>query len=126
MQVNITRIDSRGRIAIPAHARALLGIKSGDSVALVANGKKEIAVSPSPGLDVVMVKVVMRNFRKGMKSFIAAASLHRMKLLSMESLTLEREEKFECTAKLQSGNNDTDAFRRDLLDANIDSVDIIR
>ena len=116
-------MDSKGRISIPAHIRDSIGIKGGDSIALVTNGKREIALLPSYG-NVIIVKTVMKNLHKGMKRIIDVFNSHKMNLLSMESLTLERDEKFECIATLEPNGCDLDSLRKEIRNLNIGEVEI--
>lgn len=105
-------MDSKGRISIPAHVRDSMGIGGGDSIALVTNGKKEIAVLPEQG-KVIVVRVIMKSLHK-MKKILDIFNSYRMHLLSLESLVLERDERFECTATLELNGCDLESLRKEI------------
>lgn len=115
--MTVTRMDAKGRISLPAHTRSSMGVKSGDSVILVTNDRKEIAVTPSVEGHVVTVRAVFRNLHIGMKRITSIFSSHDARLVSLESFTLERGEKFGCVASVEMDSTKIDGMKRKIKNA---------
>ncbi|MBI2971898.1 MAG: AbrB/MazE/SpoVT family DNA-binding domain-containing protein [Candidatus Aenigmarchaeota archaeon] len=46
MKINVTTMDSKGRISIPFHLRNLFGLDIGDELVIDMNEQKEIVLVP--------------------------------------------------------------------------------
>ena len=120
MQMNITRMDSKGRISIPAHVRNAVGIRSGENVLLMSQGK-ELALLPCLQ-DTVTVKVLLKELH-AMKRLLNVLNSCNFSLLALESFILNREQ-FECIATLKADKFDAGLFRKQLHDTGINAVEI--
>lgn len=123
MQLAVTRLDAKGRISIPTHFRDSIGIKGEGVVALVTNGKRELAVVPSESGGVITVTTTMKDLQSGMRKILDVFNSHKISLLSLESFTVERDERFECVATFEPNGFSLEQLRKEIKDDNIDEIE---
>ncbi|MBI2232931.1 MAG: AbrB/MazE/SpoVT family DNA-binding domain-containing protein [Candidatus Aenigmarchaeota archaeon] len=125
MQLTFTKLDAKGRISIPAHVRNSVGIRNGDRVAFVTKDSKEITILPSISDSTATLTAIMSDHHKGMTRIINILNSHRISVISMESFTLERNEKFECNFVVGlEGYSDIDALKKEIKDGSIEDIEI--
>ncbi len=126
MQLTFTKLDAKGRISIPAHVRNSVGIRNGDKVAFVTKDTKEIAILPAISENKAALTALMNDQHKGMTKIMNILNSHKINVVSVESLTVERNEKFECTFVIDlDGFNDKDLLIKELRDSSIEDIKII-
>lgn len=79
---------------------------------------------PLPG-NVVTVRIEVKDLGTGMRKLMNIFDSSRMDILSLESVVLERDEKYACTATFQhDAFEGAGALRKEIMGAGIDGIEI--